>query len=280
MDYQEHIQRAIKYIEENLTSDIDNTTLAQIAGYSEYHFLRIFKETVKLTPADYVRKRRLTESAYEMMNSSRTIADIAFSYGFNSKENFTRAFKAEHKILPTEFRLSKNSLKLYQPVTFEVPALKLEPELIVLNPFQLVVYKCDESFPPCFWNKYNAKKWSAKLSGGRATEDFGVGIWNHGENKLDYYIGIPKEKARGDLSGTETLQIAGGLYALFETPPATHFDFVNTIHRTWSYINQVWLLESGYERTGGAELESYLEESRIFTEKIYVPIVRRSGNAR
>lgn len=65
MDYQEHMQRAIKYIEENLTSDMDNTKLAQIAGYSEYHFLRIFKEMVKLTPADYVRKRRLTESAYQ-----------------------------------------------------------------------------------------------------------------------------------------------------------------------------------------------------------------------
>ena len=44
MDYQEHIRKAIEYIEENLTDALDNRTLARAAGYSEYHFLRVFRE--------------------------------------------------------------------------------------------------------------------------------------------------------------------------------------------------------------------------------------------
>ena len=67
MDYRKHIQRVIAYIEENLTTDMDNVSLAAIAGYSEYHFLRLFKEVVKLTPMDYIRKRRLTEIVKQMV---------------------------------------------------------------------------------------------------------------------------------------------------------------------------------------------------------------------
>lgn len=90
-----------------------------------------------------------------MLQGIRNI--IAFEYGFNSKENFTRAFKTEHGILPTEFRTSKNSLKLYERMKFDVPELALEPKFITLSPFELVTYICDEKIPASFWNKYNAK---------------------------------------------------------------------------------------------------------------------------
>ena len=77
------------------------------------------------------------------------------------------------------------------------------------------------------------------------------------------------------MSGTVTLHVEGGLYAVFRTPPATHIDFVCTIHKTWNYILDVWLPENGYVSTGGYELESYVEESRLFSEVIYIPIKRR-----
>ena len=112
MDYRVQIQKALDYIEDNLKNDIDSATLARVAGYSEYHFLRVFRQTVHLTPADYIRKRRITEIVRCVVREKRPISEIAFAYGFNSKENFVRAFKREHHILPTEFRAAQNSLKL------------------------------------------------------------------------------------------------------------------------------------------------------------------------
>ena len=44
MDYKEHIAKAVEYIEENLTNEINLTACAKVCGYSEYHFLRVFKE--------------------------------------------------------------------------------------------------------------------------------------------------------------------------------------------------------------------------------------------
>ena len=98
------IEKAVDYIEENLKSDLSVRQIASIAGYSEYHFLRVFRQLVGLTPADYIRKRRISQIVDQMERECgrRPISDIAFEYGFNSKENFTRAFKAEHHILPTE----------------------------------------------------------------------------------------------------------------------------------------------------------------------------------
>lgn len=61
MEYREQIQKALDFIEDNLTHDIDLDAVAQAAGYSPYHFARVFRETVGLSPADYIRRRRITE---------------------------------------------------------------------------------------------------------------------------------------------------------------------------------------------------------------------------
>ena len=64
---QTHIQHALDWIEDNLQYDICPADMARAAGYSEYHFLRLFKKTVGLTPADYIRKRRITEIVRRMV---------------------------------------------------------------------------------------------------------------------------------------------------------------------------------------------------------------------
>jgi AraC family transcriptional regulator len=276
MDYKEQIQKTIDYIEMNLKLDISLAGCAAAGGYSEYHFLRIFKEVTGLTPADYIRKRRLTEIVKRIEAKGGAIAEVAFEYGFGSKENFTRAFKAEHHILPTEYKAAQNSLKLYEKISFASQAFRVEPEIVELESFELVVYHCDEDYPPNFWNKYNAKGWSHRLSGGAVCEDYGVSIRNQRNGRLDYYAGIREENAHGERDGTIELTIPGGLYAVFKTPEATHEDFVNTIHRTWAYINTDWLKNSGYVYTGGFEFECYVEKSRVYSEKIYVPIRRLS----
>lgn len=272
MDYKEHIARAVEYIEQNLTNEIDLAACAKACGYSKYYFLRVFKEVTGMTPADYIRKRRLSEIAKRICQDDEYISEIAFAYGFNSKENFTRAFKEEHHILPTEYKQVKNSLKLCEPLSFDTKPFSVEPEIISLPGFFLTVYKSDESSPPYFWNKYNAKKLSLRLSGGKVCEDYGISYWNEEEKRLYYYIGIRTEEALGDVTGTEQIEIPGGLYAMFKTPATTHADFINTVHRTWNYINTVWLPQSGYIRKAGYEFECYIEQSREYSEKIYIPI--------
>ena len=275
---QTHMKRVLDYIEEHLKDDrqgvLDNATLAQIAGYSEYHFLRLFRQTVHLTPADYIRTRRISEIVRRIGESNRPMSDIAFEYGFNSKENFTRAFKKEHHILPTEFRTANCSLRLFEPFEFAKESPRPTVSMGYLSTFDLVAYPCDEDFPPHFWNRYNAEKLSLRLSGGKVVEDFGAMVWNSEKKHLDYYIGIRAEEANGDTMGTARLTITGGLYAMFDTPTASQHDFVSTVRDAWDWIYGVWMPNSGYRRGVGFEMERYVESSREYSERIYVPLTK------
>ncbi|MBE6561007.1 MAG: AraC family transcriptional regulator [Ruminococcaceae bacterium] len=269
---QTRITAAIAYIEEHLREELDNRTLARIAGYSEFHFIREFRKYVRLTPADYIRKRRISEIVRRIGEEKRPLSDIAFEYGFNSKENFTRAFKSEHGILPTEWKSAGCSLRLFLP--FSPDRKKPQPSVSMqyIPPFTLTAYPFDNAFPPECWNRYNAEKRSARLSGGRITEDFGAMIWDSRRNCLLYHIGIRAEDALGNTDGTVQIAISGGLYAVFDTPQADQHTFVSVIRDSWNWIYREWLPTSGYRRGDGYELESYTETSRKFSERIYVPL--------
>ena len=268
------IEKAIDYIEENIKTDISVRQIAFMVGYSEYHFLRIFRQLVGLTPANYIRKRRISQIVDRMEREcgSRPISDIAFEYGFNSRENFTRAFKAEHHILPTEYLRCGNSLKLYARFEFAPVHCELDFDIVELDPFRIVAYTSDEEDPTNFWNKYNIQGLSKHLSGGREVVDYGVCRWNAASSRLDYWIGVSEHDVAGDVSGTVTLSITGGLYAVFKTPMATHINFVRTIRKTWDDIYSRWLPQSCYEYRHDYEFECYVENSRLFSETICVPI--------
>jgi len=98
------IQRCIDSIESRLDSEISLERLAKDAGISFWHFLRVFRATVGETPKDYIRRRRLTRAACALVESQRTVLDIALEAGFESNEAFTRAFRLQFNRAPRDFR--------------------------------------------------------------------------------------------------------------------------------------------------------------------------------
>jgi AraC family transcriptional regulator len=278
MSYLAHIERALAYIEENLKSELCLGDLAKATGYSRYHFIHIFKLVTKLTPADYIRKRRLSEIARAIYDGNRCVSEVAFAYGFNSKENFTRAFKAEHNCLPTEYKAAGNSLKLFDRFNVNADPFTVTPRIVDINGFSLTVFPAGGLYPPRFWNEYNCGKLSRRLSGGENVADYGVSDWDAEKKVLHYFIGIRTDRAKGSTKGTVQLEIPAGKYAVFTTPPASPFGFVNTMHRTWQYINEEWMPNSAYERLSRYEFETYTESSRKYSEDIYIPIKQKEEN--
>jgi len=268
----EPIIRIIAYVEAHLRDTLSIDEFAKAFGYSKFHFIRFFYKHTKFTPAEYIRKRRITEIVCRASDNKQPISDIAFQYGFNSKENFTRAFQKEHRILPTEWRNSGCSLHLFYPYSLnsdpEIPQVSLQ----YLDSFSLVAYPFEDLHPPLCWNRYNVEKRSLRLSGGETAEDFGAMIWDSKKGALKYYIGVRERDAKGNREGTVSLAIKGGLYAVFLTSPASKNTFVNRIRSTWEWIDRVWLLDHSYRRAQGYELESYVETSHHYRERIYIPI--------
>ncbi|MBE9042246.1 helix-turn-helix transcriptional regulator [Oscillatoriales cyanobacterium LEGE 11467] len=97
------IGKAIDYIEAFLSEDISLDDLATVAGRSKFHFCRLFKVAVGLTPHQYLMKRRVERAAQALTRGTPNIANVAIAYGFSDQTHFTRNFKKIKGITPGEF---------------------------------------------------------------------------------------------------------------------------------------------------------------------------------
>ena len=104
MEYREEIKKAMDYIEEHLDQEIRAADAADMAGFSQYHFYRIFKKETGLSLYQYIQKRRLAQAASLLLNSSMHVIDIAMYLCFESQETFTRAFKKHYGLPPGKYR--------------------------------------------------------------------------------------------------------------------------------------------------------------------------------
>lgn len=118
MNWYERMNKAINYIEENLSDQIDFDIISKIMCQSAVNFQRTFSIVTDITVNEYIRRRRMTLAAFEMQNSKVKVIDVAMKYGYESPEAFARAFKEIHGISPMTARKEGVQLKSYPRLTF------------------------------------------------------------------------------------------------------------------------------------------------------------------
>lgn len=97
---------ALKFIDENFASDIALEQLAGISGVSVQHFCRCFKAKMGIRPMEYIARRRISEAKRLLLNSSRSISEIAETVGYSGATYFGMVFRKYEGISPSEFRRS------------------------------------------------------------------------------------------------------------------------------------------------------------------------------
>jgi AraC family transcriptional regulator len=102
--YEERIVRAWQFLEENLDEDLHLDRLAEVAGFSPFHFHRIFRGMTGESPQACVRRLRLERAGRALRASERNVIDIALQAGFDSHEGFDRAFRRQFGTSPSDFR--------------------------------------------------------------------------------------------------------------------------------------------------------------------------------
>lgn len=113
------IQRAIDYIEENITDEIDSDEAARRAYSSSFHFQRVFSIMCGFTLGEYIRMRRLSLAGEELSKGNARIIDIALKYGYDTPESFSRAFTRFHGISPSEAKHG-GSVRIFTPLSIKL----------------------------------------------------------------------------------------------------------------------------------------------------------------
>ncbi len=108
----EVIERAIKYIKENLTSDLSLEVVSKHVQMSPIHFHNCFKTATARTLRQYVEEQRIKKAANMLITTDFTLADIAYECGFSSQAYFSYAFKRKMNMTPREY--AKQIFKRYE----------------------------------------------------------------------------------------------------------------------------------------------------------------------
>lgn len=92
------------YISEHCTEDIDMDALAEMAGFSRFHFARLFKEFAHVSCYEYLTQKRILLSEMYLNQPDLSILDVALLSGFKSLSTFNRVFKSYKSCTPSEYR--------------------------------------------------------------------------------------------------------------------------------------------------------------------------------
>ena len=94
----------MKYINQNYMFEIPLEKIADIAGYSKYHFSRIFKKYNNVSYIQYINGKRIKAAERLLIDPSLSVTEVAMRAGFASLTTFNRAFKKAKNCTPTEFK--------------------------------------------------------------------------------------------------------------------------------------------------------------------------------
>jgi AraC family transcriptional regulator len=290
MDLLKNMNEAIKYIEENLTNDIDFKEVARLAFCSEYHFKRMFSFLAGITLSEYIRRRRLTLAAFELTDSNAKVIDIAMKYGYNSPDSFARAFQNLHGITPSEARNNGHSLKAYPRLTFQLSIKggnEMNYRIVEKEAFRIVgimkrvpiIFKGVNPEIASMWKSLDGEKINnlKKLSNVepmgliQASTNFSEGRMEE-KGELDHYIGVATTKECPD--DLTQLEVPASTWAVFEAIGP----FPDTLQDVWGRIYSEWFPSSNYQQTEGPEIlwtENMDVTSPTFTSEIWIPITKK-----
>ncbi|WP_079525589.1 AraC family transcriptional regulator [Halobacillus hunanensis] len=285
MGWVESLQRTIDYIEEHLLDHLTVDNIAKQANASPFHFQRIFSLLTDMSMGEYIRRRRLTLAAQDLIHTDMKIINLAFKYGFDTPEAFTKAFRRQHGVSPSQARKYMGKLQSYNRLVIQVSlkgAVPMKYQVVEKEDFQVVGIKKEFSIEngenllkiPDMWDQVNSDGTTnllVDLNNGSIDGVLGVcDTSNKGSSdKMEYWIaaaydGKPQE-------GLLKLDVPAAKWAVFEV----HGAMPDAMQKVWKQIFSEWFPSNGYEHAGTPELEVYTDDdpsSPNCYSEIWIPV--------
>ena len=296
MEWIAEIQKAINYIEDHLLEDINFEEVAKNLFISSFEFHRAFGFLTGITPTTYIRNRRLSLAAKEIIETNHKIIDIALKYCYETSESFTKAFTRFHNVSPKNARNNPSKLVMFNPFSIKVTIEggSMNYKIIDIKDQKFLV--CSKSFDneivndlsnhdiPDFWGECEENKiLDTMFSLRKEDKNLLYGLCNStskkGEKCFDYGIGILLDEDTTSLSldeikklNLEVWKVPSSKYVVFECVG----EDPKIIKETWSKFYKEFLPQMGYTAKNAIDYEVYYGSTRpdLFCE-LYIPIFKK-----
>jgi AraC-like DNA-binding protein len=98
------LRRVVEYVQTNLTGELSLAELSALVHMSPYHFARLFKKSIGVSPRQFVIRRRIAAAKLLLAERSRPMGEVALAVGFSSKSHFTTIFLRITGVTPGHYR--------------------------------------------------------------------------------------------------------------------------------------------------------------------------------
>ena len=284
MNYIEIINDAVQYIESNLGRKLCLEEIASRYYISPMHFHRIFRAVTNQTVKSYILGRRLSEAAIALRKTDCKVVEIAFQYGFNSHEQFTRDFLKMFHVTPSRFRKDNIPVLLIDRIEIIERDFKNENKDIIVN------YSCREFKEiKLLGREYHFNPWisceleEAIRKGSDFEEEYFVKgtarrlfhvmrICSSDESRISCFSGIAAEEYLGERSNLDETIIPGSKYAVFKYPEIMGLIFptvLKDLYR-WYSVSELKLNKNTGIDSFALQTEDYWQTGKFY---LYVPVL-------
>ena len=264
MEWLKNLSSAVEYIENHLDQEISYEEAARIACCSTYYFQRLFSYVAGISLSEYIRRRRMSQAAFELQRTEIKVLEAAIKYGYTSPTSFNRAFQSVHGITPASAKNRGSTLNVYPPIRFSVTITggdAMSYHITERNAMRVVGIRLpltedmeeNQRTVPRFWEETLKKKQFSQIcmmSDENSAGILGLTVY-HDPDHIFYYIAAATNK-----------EVPAGMYA-FEIPAATWVVFENDGHfkekvqNVFKRFYTEWIPFSGYEYAGMPDIEVY-----------------------
>lgn len=280
MEWLDHLNTSIAYVEENLTGKIELERAAQLAQCSSYHYQRMFSYIADVTLGEYIRRRKMSLAGVDLQRGEKVV-DVAGKYGYDSPTPFNRVFKSIHGMTPKEAKQSGAKLTSYPMLTFKLTVKgvqAMEYQLIDKDAFQVTGFglklaqdmEAAQKRIPEFWNEVSSSGQLEQLIPHMDQNNPGVmGIslmTSEVQDAWEYVIGVASNDTTEE-------------FAQYEIPAAKWAVFSGTgpmpgaIQELQQQVFTEWLPTSGFEYAELPDIELYLNmEPENAQFQVWLPV--------
>lgn len=284
MNWSESISRAIEYIENNLTNDITVEKIAKHLYISPFYFQKGFSMLCGYSIGEYIRNRKLSAAAYELLHTDKRIIDIAIKYGYDSPDSFTKAFTRFHGSTPTSVRRG-GKIKEFAPLKINIMlkgGYTMEYKIEEKEAFKVVGLKGSFKYEtanqeiPKLWKKFFMKNVFNKIE-----PKYAVNIDSDmGGNVFDYVIGDVHHATRKVSKDFQIIEIPKFTWVIFSCvgPASIKMQEMNErIFKEWLPNSNEYEIAAGYNIEMYSNPEDYkkgIDDEQYYCE-IWIPVKKK-----